>query len=197
MFSVLSEGDNMAKMAITEALQEIKTVNSRIAKKRDAVLKYVVRDSRIRDPFASEGGSEEWVRRERQGLKDLEDRIVAIRVHIQISNLSGQVKVQGVSKSVAQWLAWRREVAQGQKQFLGTIAQSIQITRQNIQSKGGKIVAAALASATVNLEKDAPVEVIVTVNEMENLEEIEALEQVLGELDGKLSLFNATTVIDI
>jgi hypothetical protein len=94
-------------------------------------------------------------------------------------------------------LTWRREIAKGQQAFLQMIAQSIQITRQKIQDKGGKIVAAAAASASVNLEPNAPVEVVVTVDEMANLKEIEHMETVLGELDGKLSLFNATTVIDV
>ena len=59
------------------------------------------------------------------------------------------------------------------------------------------MVAAAGMSQQVNLEKDAPIEVLVSVDEMQNLKDIEHMELVLGELDGKLSLFNATTTIDL
>lgn len=185
----------MSKLTITEALQEIKTINSRIQKKRDAVAKYIVRDSRIRDPFEDKGGSLTYIKQERQAIGDLEWRIIAIRTAIQQSNLSSAMEISGTVRSVAEWLTWRREVAAGQKNFLQMIFNSIVQTRQALQAKGGKVV--AVASATVNLDKDAPVEAVVAVDEQETIQMIEGMENVLGTLDGRLSLFNATTTIDV
>jgi hypothetical protein len=185
-------------LTITEALQEIKTINSRAVKKREAIAKYVVRDARIRDPFEAAGGSEKWIRQERQSLLDLENRVIAIRTGIQRSNLSLSVTVQGETKTVAEWLTWRREIAQEQKKFAGFIASSIQALRQQLQQKGGRMTVGSSATATVNLmEKDAAPEMILSVDEMQNLQDIEHMETVLGDLDGKLSLFNATTTIEI
>ena len=84
----------MGKLTITEALAEIKTIGARAQKKRDGVAKYIVRDSRIRDPFAAEGGSEQWIRQERQGLKDLAKRHILIRTEIQKANLRTPMSVQ-------------------------------------------------------------------------------------------------------
>jgi hypothetical protein len=187
----------MAKLTITEALAEIKTIAARAQKKREGVAKYIVRDSRIRDPFESEGGSEKWVAGERQGLRDLATRHILIRTKIQEANLTRDLTVQGRTRTVSEWLTWRREVAQSEKEFMAMIANSIQITRNNLQSKGGRVVTQAVMSQQVNLEKDAPVEAVVSVDEMANLKEMEHMELVLGELDGKLSLFNATTTIDL
>ncbi len=186
----------MAKLTITEALAEIKTIAARAQKKRDGVAKYIVRDSRIRDPFQAEGGSEKWIQQERQGLSDLATRHISIRTAIQQANLSSKMTVQDMTLTVSEWLTWRREVAQSQKEFLQMIHNSITITRTKL-GQGGRMVAAAGMSQQVNLEKDAPIEVLVSVDEMQNLKDIEHMELVLGELDGKLSLFNATTTIDL
>lgn len=187
----------MSKMTITEALQEIKTINARIGKKRSAIPQYIVRDSRIRDPFEADGGVANWIKQERQALGDLEKRIIAIRVEIQRSNLASTVTVQGRSWTVSEWLTWRREVAKGQQAFLQLISGAIMSARNTVQQKGGKVIAAAAASATINLDKEAPIEALVSVDEMAVLKEIEQMETTLGDLDGKLSLFNATTTIDV
>lgn len=185
----------MSKLTITEALQEIKTINSRLVKKRETVLKYIVRDSRVRDPFEDKGGSNAYIKQERQSIGDLEARIIAIRTLIQQANLTNILAIEGVEKSVAEWLTWRREVAAGQKQFLQQIFSTIQQTRTALQQKGGKIV--AMASAQVSFDKDAPIEALVAVDEQETIQMIEGMENVLGILDGRLSLFNATTTIDV
>ena len=186
----------MAKITITEALAEIKTIAARAQKKRDGVAKYIVRDSRIRDPFQAEGGSEKWIREECQGLRDLATRHIAIRRAIQTANIAENLTVQGKTRTVSDWLTWRREVAQSEKEFLQMIHNSITITRTKL-GQGGRMVAAAGMSQQVNLEKDAPIEVLVSVDEMQNLKDIESMELVLGELDGKLSLFNATCLIEV
>src|SRR6266436_4028054 len=101
----------MAKLTITEALAEIKTIAARAQKKRDGVAKYIVRDSRIRDPFQAEGGSEKWIQQERQVLSDLATRHISIRTAIQQANLSSKMTVQDMTLTVSEWLTWRREVA--------------------------------------------------------------------------------------
>jgi hypothetical protein len=182
------------KTTITEALADIKTSQARIVKKRAAVNVYLGRDSRIRDPLEGEGGSPEFIRRELQGIMDLEKKIVTIRSAIQKANLETTLEIEGTSRTLSAWLNWRREIADAHKGFLAQMAQQIDNLRKQAVSRGQPVVAAAVASVNT----DASVgELIVNVSEKDLREEIEQMENVLGQLDGKLSLLNATTTIEI
>lgn len=186
----------MSKLTITEALQEIKTIGARLQKKRQSVAQYLARDARVRDPLERDGGSEKFITQERQALGDLEKRIIAIRAAIQRSNLDSSLTVGSKSLKVAEWLTWRREVSANEKQFLAQMVNSIAGIRQEIQKKGGRVVAAAVAVAESMGQNDPP-HVVVNVNERELIREQEEMEEILGTLDGKLSLFNATTIIEV
>ncbi len=173
---------------ITEALAEIKTINARIAKKQEAVTRYLARDARLRDPLEKDGGSISFVRRERQAIGDLEERIVAIREAIQHSNLENTLAINGVERSIAGWLNWRREVSEGQRRFLGQLTQNIAGVRQKCLKEGYQVV---------EKESDRQGDIVVALNEQKLTEETEAIETTLGVLDGKLSLLNATTTIEV
>lgn len=199
-------------MTITEALAEIKTIGKRLQKKREAVLNNIGRDSRLRDPMVTAdfpGGVVEFVKRERQAIEDLEKRIVTIRTAIQRSNLETRCTVGDNTHTVQEWLNLRREVLEstpsmenpsgGRKQFLTAMNLAIRQVREKVQRDhpGGRVVAAAAASAIVQSGEKPPIEILIHLDEKNLLEEQEGLEKVLGELDGKLSLLNATTVIDV
>lgn len=186
----------MAQITITEALAEIKTITARVQKLRAMVPGYLVRDGKMVDPLDREGGSTEHVRRTRQAIDDLSARLVAIRTAIQAKNLSTMLTLGHVTdvrapmtQSVAAWLAWRKEVAPGQKEFLSALFVHIQNSRVQAQRQGRKVVAAD--------EAPAPENVVVCVNEKQLTDEIDQMEKWLGELDGRLSLHNATTCIDV
>ena len=181
-------------MTITEALAEIKTIEKRIGKKRDFIGQHLARDERLRDPFDKDGGSAQMVARELQGVKDLEQRRVTLRLRIQEANQRIQVGVNGETKSLAEWLVWRREVAPPRQQFLRTLAQALDKGRKDAQSKGMTLVG---AGAQVQVGQANTVNVFVNINERELVEEIERLETILGDLDGQLSLKNATETIVI
>lgn len=178
----------MPKLTITEALAEIKTAQSRIAKKREAVMRYFSRDSRLRDPLEQEGGSKEYVRKERQSIRDLETRIVRIRSAIQDVNLKTTLAINGSTKSVAEWLNWRREISNNQKSFLGQMAAALTQVRQNALRQGMTVT---------DKESYAPGDVVISVSEQDLSKEIEEMETTLGTLDGKLSLLNATVTVEV
>lgn len=184
-------------LTITEALAEIKTIGKRLEKKRGAILGYLARDSRLKDPLESDGGSAEYVKRERQGIEDLEKRVVAIRTAIQRSNLTTTAAVGEVTMSVSDWLTFRREVAPDRQAFLNTLNQSLKQMRDKVQREGGVIRAANVAAQAIVESDKKPIEVIVNLEEKTLLEDQESLEKILGDLDGKLSLLNATTTIDV
>src|SRR3990167_9133141 len=188
----LSFNPERVRMTITEALAEIKTTGKRIAKKREAVACYIARQDNLKDPLANDGGSVEFIKRERQAIGDLENRIVELRAKIAAANARTGVTVEGETRSVADWLTYRREVAPGQQQFLNNLRGGLDGLRKQVAAKGLGLVN---ATATVNTAEVKPTDVWVNISEKGLAEEIEHLETVLGGLDGQLSITNATTTI--
>lgn len=175
-------------MTITEALAEMKTLAKRIEKKREAIAPYLLRQSIVLDPLADSGGSKEHVRRERQALGDMETRMVAIRTSIQKVNQITPITVEGETKTIAEWLTWRKEIAPARQKHLQMMHGSIRKVRDDFAKKGG-MVGEAVSASDVNIT--------VNVDEAGLLKEIEQMENVLGQLDGQLSLKNATVMVEV
>lgn len=177
------------KVTITEALAEIKTLSKRRDKKKEGIRQFLFRQELNKDPLQKEGGSATFVAEERQALHDLEERVVSIRRAIRQSNEETTITIDNESRSIADWLAWRREVSQDQQAFLADIRNRINGVRQQAVTKGMRVVAE---------EKDAtgPGDVIVNLNEKELVAQVEHIEKVLGDLDGQLSLKNATVIVE-
>lgn len=182
----------MAAITITEALAELKTIGKRIEKKREYVASFLARQDGLKDPLERDGGSPEVIRRERQAIADLETRHVAIRTAIQKINQATPITVAETTKTIAEWLTWRKEVAPGAQQFVNKLRQMTQQARQQAQQKGWGVVSAVATTAA-----QAPTDVVINVDEGALAKEAEALETILGTLDGQLSLKNATVTIDV
>lgn len=183
-------------MTITEGLAEIRTVMKRIAKKREAIGTFMVRLDALKDPMASEGGSVQFIAKELQAVKDLEERIIELRRQIAVANVTTQVTVEGTTRSIADWLTWRREVAPGRQQHLRLMQQHIEQMRKQAASKGANVVSGWGSPQTAAIVSDSNLQdIVINVSEKELAEEVEHIETVLGVLDGQLSLKNATTSI--
>lgn len=178
-------------LTITEALAEIKTIGKRIETKNAQLQGYLFRDSRMRDPMEKDGGSAEFIKREHQAVSDLQKRMVDLRLSIQKSNMTTRLAMDGQEMTVYEWLIWRREVAPGIRQHLMELWSALQTARRSAQSRGVNVVAAAAAIQGGNDHQ----ELIVNINEQELAARREAIEKTLGDLDGRLSLINATTTI--
>lgn len=183
----------MAKITITEALAEVKTIPARVAKKQEAIMRYFHRDSRMTDPLVKDGGlgSVEFILRERQGIRDLHSRLVRIRCAIQVANHNTMLEVGGVTKTVAQWLGWRREVAGEEGKFLSTMAASVGEIRRQALAKGW----GTATPGAVDPSKEY--QILINVDEAALAKDVEGHEALLGALDGKLALVNATTLIEV
>jgi len=178
-------------LTITEALAEIKTIDKRLVKKRDFVMQYLSRHEGIKDPLASDGGSVEGIKRERQAIADLETRIVELRRAIQRANEATTVTINGTARTIADWLIWRRDISENAQAFLSTMRSKLNQTREQAKRSG---VAVVQATATTGQEK--PTDFIISINETELAAEIEGMEDTLGQLDGQLSLKNATVILE-
>lgn len=179
----------MASMTITEALAELKTTGKRLEKKRQFVCENLCRPEGMKDPLAKDGGSEQVVASELQAISDLETKQIAIRRAISTANAATQVTINGDTKSIADWLTFRRDVAPGVQQFYGRVGQHLNHYRKEAQKHGVAMGAAGQVAQ--------PHDVVVNVSEAEFAKRAEALEAALGQLDGQLSLKNATTFVEV
>lgn len=177
-------------LTITEALAELKTLGKRVEKKREYIGSFLARQDGIKDPLEKNGGSAEVIRRERQAIADLEARHVAIRTAIQKMNQATPITVLDTTKTIAEWLTWRKEIASGAQSFINKIRNTVIAARKEASQKGWSVVTATEAARQ-------PTDLVVNVDEADLAKEAETLESILGTLDGQLSLKNATVTIDV
>jgi hypothetical protein len=180
-----------ATMTVTEALAELKTITKRLEKKRVSLTPYLWRQEGLKDPMEKDGGSVEFIKRERQAIVDLETRFVAIRTAIQKKNLETSLTVGDDTRNIQEWLNWRKEIAVARGTFLASLYANIQATRKSAQTKGYNVV-----QATAEGEKQS-LDILINVDEAELLKLIEEHENILGTLDGQLSLKVATATIEV
>lgn len=175
-----------SESTITEALAELKVIAKRIEAKRVFVGNYLMRPEQLKDPLEKDGGSVTAIQRELQAIGDLEQNVVNIRRAIQLANEATLIVVSGKTRSIADWLVWRRDVAPGQQRFLEALRKGIEHQRAEALKRGQQMADPSAAKAG---------DVIVNVNEQELLAQIEELDATLGTLDGQLSLKNATVTV--
>lgn len=180
----------MDTMTITEALAEIKTIGKRITKKREFVVTNLARQEFRKDPLLKDGGQEAAILRERQAIGDLEERLVKIRRAIARANETVDITVEGLTRSMADWLRWRREIAPGRQQFLSSMQSQLAGVRQQAARQGVEVVSMGGSAQREN-------DVLVNINEGQLASDVEKMEQVLGTLDGLLSLKNAIVTIEV
>jgi hypothetical protein len=180
----------MPQTTITEALAEIKTLQKRIAQKSEFVNSNLYRQDTFKDPFENQGGSAKMIAQETQAIRDLEARIVKIRIAINTANLEQGVTIEGETRSVAGWIVWKRDVAPLVRARLQKWDGTVSGARKQAQAQG-------LAIRGPGEQAQALKDVLVHIDEKRLAEERERLETVLGTLDGRLSLFNATATIEV
>jgi hypothetical protein len=176
-------------ITITEALAEIPTISKRIEKKQEFIKSYLFRQSAVRDPHEKDGGSSVLIQRELQGIKDLQQRIIDIRSAIQEANAKHEITIEGVTRTIADWLTWRREIASGEQSFTKSLFSQLQQIRQQAQQKGVNVLTSDKGEFSADF--------VININEKELADKLENLEIVLGTLDGQLSLKNATILIEL
>lgn len=178
-----------SKITITEALQEIKTIDARIQKKQEFIFAFLFRQNNQRDPHEKDGGSAVLIAKERQSINDLLERKILIRNAINVANSENQISVNGQNRSIAEWLIWKRDVAPTLKRVLNETSARLQSMRQDVQRRG--------LSVTNTAPSEVTLDVVVNVNENELSKQIESLEETMSTLDGQFSLKNATIKIEV
>lgn len=185
-----TEATTVASLTITEALAEIKTITKRIDTKVKFIKEHLYRQDAFKDPLAKDGGAPKVIEQEIQAIGDLYTRIITIRLAIAEANVKGEVEVDGTKHSVAEWLVWRRDVAPGLVKTYQDWNANIQSARRNAMTKGISVIQPGNEATSIN-------DLIVNLNEKNLSDSIDKVQTILGTLDGRLSLFNATTQVEI
>jgi hypothetical protein len=95
-----------------------------------------------------------------------------------LTNEATQLTIEGSTKSVADWLVWKREVAPNITKELTLLLAGVQLARRGAPQK-----------TTV----DQPEPIISHLNERVVMEALTAVQNILSVLDAELSVLNATT----
>lgn len=185
----------MRTMSITEALAEVKLINKKITNNRDEMMRYLYRPENQKDPLEKDGGSQKFVAARKQAISNLAENLLKIRRSIAKANEQTQVTIntgEGKSshtKTIAEWLTWRKEVAPSLQQLNVAIRQQLNSVRLNLRGKDGKLIEDPNQSSSGD--------VIVNISEASILKENNELDEILQRLDGQLSLKNATVMIEV
>lgn len=177
-------------MTITEALAEIKTIMKRIQSKREFIETYQFRIDSLKDPLEKDGGSTKAVAEATQAVSDLETRMVHLRSAIAHANNTNKITLEGVDKSISDWLIWRREVAPGHERFLIGLSSKLAAARNSVAGQKYRW-------GDAKNEQDKPVDIIVNIDEAKLNADREKMKNILGQLDGQLSLKNATIMLTV
>src|SRR5574340_615341 len=182
----------METMKITQALAEIKLAGRKIESSTEFVLKNVKRDDRLRDPFEKEKVTQEqMVNRELQSIEDNEKRIVALRTAINKANIENSITIEGVTKTIAEWIIWRRDILPGIEDRLHKINRQLEVTPSN------SAVMAELLRGRQDAKSQDVINYVFNVSEKNLLEKTQTIQAIAEKLDGMLSLVNANIDITI
>lgn len=176
-------------MTITEALAELKTVDKRLTSKQKFVQDYAFRVETLKDPFEKDGGSQKKISEEMQAISDLEQRAVSLRRAIQSANEATVLRVNDTEMTIADWLVWRREVAPIRETFLYGLRQRLLASRDAVRKQN--------INWGSNTPSEKPIDIIVNVDEAKLSKDLEDIKDILGQLDGQLSLKNATVMVEV
>lgn len=199
----MDEQKQFTRITITEALAEIKMIKAKVEKKSLGILPYLVRPSQMVDPLAKDGGSPQYVEREIQAIRDLNSRLVAIRRAIAKANMEHTITVGGVTRTIADWLVWKREIANEYARLLSNMSNTIHSKRSEASNRDvdnrARLIAIrqGIPLDDARERERAQSDVVVNISEKTLTQEIEDLQEITDTLDGQLSLRNATVMVEI
>lgn len=176
----------LQKTTITEALAEIKLITKKMEQKASFIRQNLVRAAHVPDPL---GDSKGKLESEAQSYIDLGTRIINIRHAISKANLECEITVGDTTQTIADWLIWKREIAQNKFKLF-----------DHIQSALKTSIDQASKSPQAYLDAEGKhkfVELVTNLSYPEYAEKSQKVQDQLAKLDGLLSLKNATITIEV
>lgn len=178
------------EITITEALADIRTLKARITKQYEFVMQYIAWPSNMLDPLSHSGGAVKAVASARQSIHDMQERIIYLRVAISLANAQEMLEIDGETRSINGWLAWKRETAPDLRRYLALMRSTLDKRRNDVGNEVHRIN--QQRGAVAGSEAALSIGITSAVDEVALAEEVEHFERVWGDLDGQLSLRNST-----
>lgn len=175
-------------ITITEALSEVNLLKKKIEDADVGIRSMLVRAAHVPDLYAHHGGAEEVVRKTQQSSSDLRKRLIEIRSKISEANIKNQLTINGETRSIFDWLSWKREIYPGLERSL---KEQIQTIKASVQKESER--------PEVWKDHEGKVQIVTYIRnaDLKTLEdEYLRLVDTYGKLDGQLSLKNATLILN-
>lgn len=179
----------MEKITITEALSEINLIKKKIEGKKTEILNNLAKVAHVPDPYANQGGGFAANKAQLQSIKDLNSRLTRIRGAISGANIANTISIMGETKTINDWLTWKREISVIDSKFLMDLCTK---SKANMDHWAKQPQVYKDDSGTTHLVKYES-----NIDYVEVLKESERTSEIFEKLDGQLSLKNATIVIEI
>ena len=183
----------MADLTITEGLAEIKLTHKKLVSVTANVQQYVVYPASQLDPLAKSGGSSKYIQEQLDSLAGLTDYLVKLREAIAASNMVTHFTIKGVTKTVQQWLEWKREAGPKKLDALHAILSKIQESRDEMSRRQAMSGLRSVSQTAAAL----PEGLTVNLDESALLKDIQELEELLAVIDGQLNQINSMTRINL
>ena len=181
----------MERMTVTEALAEIELIEKKVEKKAAVIMANLSRYEHQNDPYVKEDdGASGMLKREYQSMQDHWGRLIKFREAIAKANVDNSITVEGITKSISQWLAWKRDVQDDHITHLANIVKTVEAAIKE-DDRSPKVMRNAETNAT-HLAK-----LVWNVQLPDVRKQQEHLLTIKEKLDGQLSLKNATIVVSI
>lgn len=179
----------MEKMTITEALSEINLIKKKLEHKKKNTLTLLIKPDHTPDIYATEGGTPVFLKREFQSIDDLYRRFIKIRSAISKANIENDITLGERTQSIHDWLTWKREISKDETNFVNTVV---------TQTKG-QLDEIGKSPRCFNDTEGKPqlLKVSAMVDYTSFVKKQEELAVLFEQLDGKLSLKNATIIVSI
>lgn len=177
------------KTTITEALSEINLIKKKIDSNKETITNNLTRVKHVKDPFESDGGTANLIKQKIQSIASLFVRLEKIKGAIAQANLMNEITIGENTKTIFDWLTWKRDISKDHLAFLNQI--SANVTNQ-IASNSRNPQVFKDESGNTQL-----VEVISNVDLSDILRKREIMTEQIEKLDGQLSLKNATIMIEV
>lgn len=177
------------EITITEALAEVNLIKNKIDSKKAYTKSLLYRGSHQMDGFADKGGADKVYTAEEQSIRDLRSRLVKIRAAISKANIETQIQIGDESRTIFDWLTWKRECYQDE-------ATQLQIQINELQ----QLDAREKSRPEVWKDEKGDTQIVRYVRNVSLADlqkRLETITDKFNRLDGQLSLKNATVRVTV
>lgn len=170
-------------MKIIEGLKELKLIESKMKKNNEKIEKYSSILDNERPQFESESHQIQEVKNLVQSNKDLQERYLELKAAIERTNLSTKVKIDGQAKehTIYELIIIKRKLGD--------------LIKQTYTSMNTKQAASRLSSSRSSLGGSIAPKVVPLYDERTKNEALDAHENFMSVIDGRLEVVNAVTDI--